>query len=86
MLTTRSGVGLCGHARNVETGGPADRVGDVTRVAAALPSTRSGWIFETWLIPTTFCGRPVRLFATAPIVPATWVPCHELLPAPQSLK
>jgi hypothetical protein len=42
-----------------------------------LPSTRIGTIGLAQLMPET----PRPLLVSAAIVPATWVPCHELLRA-----
>src|SRR5437879_9334233 len=39
-----------------------------------LPRTRTGRILDVQLIPAT----PTPLFVTAPMVPATWVPCQLL--------
>src|SRR6185295_11178504 len=82
MFSTRAGLGFDGTPG---TGSPTAQ-----RIASTMsdvkpphfPSTRTGRILLTQLIPAT----PVALLLAAPMVPATCVPWKVLFVAPQPAK
>src|SRR4051812_17888200 len=75
MLMMRAGFVLAGTP---DTGRPAAHI-IPARMSESypphLPSTRTGRIFDCQLMPAT----PRELLVSAPRMPATRVPCHELI-------
>ena len=83
MLMTSAGVGIVGHAVDVQAGRPADGVGDVAvdaRCRASTPSTRTEQERQLQSSPAT----PRPLLLSAPMMPATCVPCSAELPSSES--
>ena len=71
-FATSAGVGLSGTPMT----GPPDaqvRPSEMSvKLPPHLPSTRTAWIFVSGAAPNT----PISLFAAAPAIPATCVPCQ----------
>ena len=78
----RAGVGLSGHARDVQAGRPAHAGEDVAVDAAAFAEHAHR---QDEGIPVE-AGDAAELLVSAPIMPATRVPCQELPGDSQSVK